>query len=324
MNVMLNNTMTVTSNNLNEDLYKFSVDWLNIRLDNVELETFFNGMHCLFPELSGECFVKRESGGVCYYPYAYYLSDCGYSSFIVNYALDDEGCLVQADTANKGQVYGILLSISGDGCRFINDLRPDGFFDFVNFLAGFDFNCTRIDVCCDILDKDNQIIPMIQEFAVNCNLDVPPIYLKSGMKRGSANYCTINPMWDKEAKDYVMNVTIGGRASKRGTLQIYDKNLELSNGRLSVYKQKLIEAYNNPDYWWRLEYRCKSFANDIFVELITSNSIYSTFLRACNRFGTFVIPPVSGLNHISEGEVLIEWACFLKFLEGLKNRKLFI
>lgn len=299
--------------------YKFTVDWLNVRLDCDDLWGLVNRLIDFLPELSIEDFCIRPNGGVCFYQNALYVPKCGHSSFTLNYMLDDNGSIIN-QASGRGNLYGILLSISGDGCRFINSLHNDAFKDFLEAIRFYNPHCSRIDVACDILDSNNLIVPMFEEFYRTCyeeDLSKVNVYYNCGLHRKTLTnktWATINPVYDRLLGKHTFNFTIGGRGCKRGAVQLYNKRVEIEQGRLSSLKSELKEAYGNPDYWYRLEYRCSSNADAVFQQLMNDYDIYAAFFQAAVSWGSFVKPKYSRLSDISYSDVIPVWQDFLDFL----------
>lgn len=319
MNVMVKNNVEVRDAFRKED-YSFTVDWLNVRLDCDNINYLLLRIFSLFPEIDVTDWEVRDKG-VCFYKEAVYLPEVGYSSVVIAFNRDDYGNIINTPTSSGGGTYGILVSISGDGCRYINSLHDNGFFDLLKAFAPFNPHCTRIDVACDIFDKDNQLVPMLQTFCdyaydrenalidFNCNLNRKP------------GWVTANLVYDDVVKDFTRNITIGGRSSTKGTLQLYNKRMEVLSGRLSDVSDAILNALGNPDYWWRLEYRCKSFAQKVYDTLAQSGNIYQTFLCAADEMGAFV---VSIPTNIQRAETCVEWLAFLAFIQKLIENKVFI
>lgn len=314
MNVMIKNNVEIRDAFREED-YSFTVDWLNVRLDCDNLDLLLCKICSVFPEIDITDFPERESGGVCFYKEAVYLAKLGYSSFVISFNRDAYGKIINK-AEKRGTTYGILVSISGDGCRYINSLHDNGFVDLLKVFAPFNPRCTRIDTACDIFDKDNQIVPLIQSFS-DCAYDREnaPIDFNCNLNR-RPGWVTCNLVYDENVNDFTRNVTIGGRSSTKGTLQLYNKRVEIESGRLSEVSDAILNAVGNPDYWWRLEYRCKSFAQKVYDTLVQSGNIYQAFLCSVEEMGSFVVPRFSP-THISQAEDCAQWLAFLCFLHNL-------
>jgi hypothetical protein len=248
-----------------------------------------------------------------FYKCGYYLPACGGSSVVFAYNVDEHGQLV-ADPAYRTN-YGVLVSVSGDGCRYLNSLIPDGMRVFMEFLTKYNPHCTRIDMACDFLDKDNEVVPLIQKYArqaydrenaeidFTCNLQRKP------------GFCTINSVYDDDVKGFTDNVTIGTRQSEKGQLQLYNKKVEMLTGRLSSIAEQTFKAYDVSDYWYRLEYRCKSFAPGVF-DCVINKGVSKAYLFAMCAFGIFIDNIYSGTNS-DKCPVVISWQEFYNFVDSL-------
>lgn len=324
MNVMVNRSKYLPADikeAFRPEDYSFSVDWLNVRLDTDNLSLVLCAIQTAFPEIDLSFWLKRDSGGVCFYKEGIYLSTLGYSSFVISFNMDENGHIINSGE-KMGDLYGIQISISGDGCRYISSLHKNGFSHLLQALKPFNPHCSRIDIACDIFDKDNMLVPMIQTFADFAYDRENALYdLNCNLKRGK-DFCTFFSVYDDIVKNFTRNITIGGRSCKKGTLQLYNKRVEVESSRLSEHSEAILNAVGNPDYWWRLEYRCKSYAHKVFMNLMESQSIYSAFLEAANGFGMFVVPIYS--NQINKAENCVEWVSFLAFVEKLMSGKVFI
>lgn len=315
MNVMVKNSSVPADvrEAFRKEDYSFTVDWLNVRLDCDNLDLLLTKICTALPEIDISAWADRDKG-VCFYKDGVYLSTLGYSSFVIAYNKDENGYIKNQATSTGGGTYGILVSISGDGCRYINSLHKNAFWDLLKCFAPFNPHCTRIDVACDIFDKDNMLEPMIQTFAdyaydrehalidFNCNLNRKP------------GWVTLNLVYDDIVQGFTRNVTIGGRSSTKGTVQLYNKRAEILQGRLSEHSEAILNAMGNPEYWRRLEYRCKSFAQKVYDTLVQSGNIYQTFLCAADEMGLFVL---SIPNNIQRADTCVEWLAFLAFVEKL-------
>lgn len=315
MNVMVKNNVEVRDA-FRQDDYSFSVDWLNVRLDCDNLDLLLLKISTVFPEIDISDWEIRDSG-VCFYKEAVYLSSLGYSSFVISFNRDTDGSIINKPL-ERGTTYGILVSISGDGCRYINSLHDNGFVDLLKVFEPFSPRCTRIDIACDIFDKENMIVPMLQTFCDSAyDRENATIDFNCNLQRKSG-WVTANLVYDDIVNDFTRNITIGGRDCKKGTVQLYNKRVEIASGRLKDVSSAILESVGNPDYWWRLEYRCKSFAQRVYDTLVQSCSIYQAFLQAANDMGTFVIPTTSS-HHITRADTCVEWVAFLDFVLKLAN-----
>ncbi|MBR7133650.1 MAG: hypothetical protein IKD04_08990 [Clostridia bacterium] len=301
--------------------YSFTVDWLNVRLDCDDIGMLILAIINKLPELELSDFEPRPGGGVCFYKCGYHIPKVGFSSIVLAYNTDEKGKIINTPSGKRGELYGILVSISGDGCRFINSLHDNAFCDFLDAISIFNPQCSRIDLACDILDKENQIVPMIHTFAATAyDRENALIDLNCGLirKRPDGKYrqwVKVDNVYDDVIDDITYNVTVGGRNSTKGTLQLYNKRVEINERHESSVAEAILNAMGDPDYWWRLEYRCKSYAQNVFDTLVQSKNVYAAFLEACTGFGEFVVSPYD-ISNIHKAQEAVEWAAFLCFLRS--------
>ncbi len=305
-----NSLISVESKNKN---YHFTCDWLNCRIDCPDIWTFLSDLQEVIPEIDINDWKFRPSGGVCFYKKGLYLPAAGLSSVVLAYNVDEHNRVIN-ECQGERSLYGVLVSLSGDGCRYINSLHEYAFFDFIQLLVRYNAVCTRIDVACDILDKDNEVIPMIQCFARSAyNYENATVDLSCNLNR-KPGWVTMTRVYDKVVGDYTDNVTIGGRNSTKGTLQVYNKRVELEMGRLSKLSQPMMEQYLYPKYWWRIEYRCKSFSQKVFLQMV-ENGIAAAYFQAMCNFGIFVEARYKG-NHRSDCPTNSSWVDFLEYVKS--------
>lgn len=303
-----------------EENTRFSVDWLNCRLDVLDLEAFFDDFCASFRSADGETPITRddikvrECGGVCFYKLGYYLPACGLSSVVFAYNLDSNGNLL-CEPGYRVQ-YGVLVSVSGDGCRYLNSLIPDGMRVFMEFLTKYNPHCTRIDMACDLLDKDNGLVPLIQKYA-DCAYDREnaEIDFTCNLQRKSG-FCSAYLVYDEDFKCFTKNVQVGTRKSEKGLLRLYNKKVEIKSGRLANISDEIFKQYGVTDYWYRLEYVCKSFAPHVF-DCVINKGVDKAYLFAMCTFGMFIENRYSGTNS-DKCPVAVSWQEFYDFIDCLK------
>ena len=299
---------------------RFSIDWLNVRLDVKDLSAFYDDLCTSFRSEQGETPLTRDmiqarpSGGVCFYQFADYIPQCGYSSILFAFNLDEHKNII--NEGKKGQTYGVLVSVSGDGCRWLNSRIPDGMYVFCSILNKYNPVCTRIDMACDFLEH-SPVVDMIQLFGMTCYTpDDMQVDLNCRLKRDN-RFCQLDLVFDPDEKKYTPNVTIGGRSSSKGTLQLYNKKVEVLTGRLSGISEQYFKEYGVTDYWWRLEYRCKSFADRVF-KFLMANNVVQAYLYAMACFGDFVESKYDRHN-VGRCPVCVDWQTFSDWILSLAN-----
>ncbi len=306
MNVNLNNFKV-------NDKIKFSVDWLQVRIDDLESpEQFINDFMEIFPNV--EC-IHRASGGVNFYKRAYYCPEVGPGGIIFGYNVDENGDFISSKVG-YGTLHGLSITVSGDGCRFLNSAIPNGFYCFVNLIARYNYNVSRIDMACDFLDDTNAIVPLIQLWAEQYYLDIDERQKCFGLQCGMhyENLVQKTLVYDPDYRQEAFNVTVGKRDSKKGVMQLYNKKVEIKKGRLSDIARDTYAQYGVTDYWWRLEYRCKSYSPTVFENLL-KNGVYAAFLSSMDGFGRFYIPHYDKHN-AALNITCVDWESFRQFIIG--------
>lgn len=295
---------------------KFNVDWLSIRLDGLDCpEDFVDEFLGIFPDL---VVAVRPCGGVNFYKHAYNVPEAGHSSIIFGWNEDENGNYIKEEAYPTP--HGLMITVSGDGCRFLNYKKQNGLYEFCKLCTKYDYNVTRIDVACDFLDKDNAIVPLIQLWAQEFYLDFDnrTYALACNMKKEGLVQRSI--VYDKVLKQETFNVTVGKRDSRKGIMQLYNKRVEVENGRLSDIAAKTFEQYGVTDYWWRLEYRCKSFSKAVFENLL-AHGVHAAFLSAMDNFGAFHVPQYES----SACDIIaIDWQAFIDEVTALIDSEDFI
>lgn len=307
----------------------FSVDWLNVRIDVKDLDGFFMDL-CLslvdpdtgYAPLTRNMIEVRSCGGVCFYKNAYYVPACGLSSLLFCFNTDSDGKLVTEWTKEQNLAHGVLVSVSGDGCRYIEDMFPGAMLKFCEILDRYNAHCSRIDLACDFLDKNNAIVPLVQLYGQQAyDRDNASVDLNCGIHR-KPGFCKLDLVFDPDSGKYETNVTVGGHASRKGTLQLYNKKVEMLQGRNRQFAKEIFAQMGVTDYWWRLEYRCKSFGDNVFRFLL-KNGIISAYRYACSCFGNFVIPIYDSIN-IGRCPLSDDWSEYLEYLDSIIQNRTFV
>ena len=286
------------------DKMKFNVDWLSIRLDGLESPIdFCIEFEKLFP---GVDVMVRPAGGINFYKNSYFVPAAGHSSILFCWNEDEDENYIKEHLSNVP--HGLFVSVSGDGCRYLNSLKENGLLEFCKLCSKYDYHVTRVDINCDFLDDTNFVVPMIQLWACQyyMNIEDKQYGLSCNLKK--ENLVNFNRVYDKVTKNICDNITVGQRDSRKGVMQLYNKRVEVQNGRLSDIAKQTFEQYGVTDYWWRLEYRCKSFSPAVFENLL-ANGVHAAFLCAMDCFGRFYIPKY-GEDHTSQNPSASEWENF--------------
>lgn len=294
------------------DSLRFSVDWVNVTVDCSSIDLFVSEL-CKASGLDYDGFEPLARGGFHWYQNSLSYVVAGRAAITLSYCLLDDGS-VPVDCSVIKQ-HGILVSISGDGCRYLDSHCKGGLRSFLKVCQKYPHNCTRLDVAMDIFDRDNPIVPLFTKFAFKAyNPEIGDLAIKSGMAR-KIGYVTSYDVWDPDLNEMTKNVNIGNRSSSKGSCCVYNKKMEIQTGRLSSMADVIFDSVGCTDYWYRVEYRCKSFvfANTCF-EAACDESAEACFYYAADELFTFV-DLTCDLHHISRCDENEVWAEFIDWLE---------
>ena len=246
------------------DSLRFSVDWVNVRVDCPSIHDFMEQI-CYYCELNPAEFLPMD-GGMHFYQNGLRYAPAGYSSIVLTWNENEDGSVPTAPTGLSNQ-YGILVSISGDGCRFLDSHTSSGLRKFLAVCGQYNYNCTRIDVAMDIFDCENPIVGLFEEFGDNAyNPNPGHINIVSGMKR-KPGWVTTHRTFDPDEGRMTSNVYIGDpRSFYKGLCVCYNKKMEMLQGRMKHHAPAIFESLGVDAYWWRVEYRLKAsnLANKAF------------------------------------------------------------
>lgn len=295
------------------DSLTFSIDWVNVTVDCPDLLKFVTEISeaC---DLDLEGFTPLARGGFHWYANSLSYAPSGYSAITLSYMLLDDGT-VPIDCSVVKQ-HGIMVSISGDGCRYLDSHTENGLRKFLNVCRQYPHNCTRLDVAMDIFDKDNPIVPLFADFAKEAyNPEPGHVAIKGNMVR-KEGYVRWMPVWDTDFKEFTSNVYIGDRTSSKGHCCVYNKKVEVRNGRLANMAQQIFDSVGCTDYWYRCEYRAKNrvLANTSF-EAACDGSPSDVFFYMADHLFTFV-DQIYSLQNISKCDVNEVWSDFMAWLEN--------
>lgn len=297
------------------DTLKFSIDWVNVRVDCSSLSEFLDKLSALGLDYAAWSEIKPLN----FYPHTISYSSAGYSSITLSYDLlagsKDNVPVCYEDSPH----YGILVSISGDGCRYLDSLVEGGLRKFLMICADYHYNCTRFDVAMDVFDRHNPIIPLFTEFAkVAYDPNPGHINIKANMRR-KEGYVRWMPVYDEDVKDYTSNVYIGDRNSTKGSCCVYNKKVEMRSGRLKALAPDVFQRLGVTDYWYRVEYRAKNakLCNGSFQVALQGSSL-DTFYYLADQMFLFV-DQVMDLSNITRCPVVDVWQQFLDWMQSQQN-----
>lgn len=288
------------------------VDWLRGIVTFTDVNDFFAQLGKIDRRLSSENFSLYGTG-LLNYSKRFVHKEVPSLTFAFNPAEpSDEDCMIASNisySVNKVNPF-ILISLSGDAIRF---LGSDSLKSLIKFLHKNEFRCTRLDLAIDCYDKDNPIVPLMQEAFSNfiCP-SVGDVTLKTQMARTPKNYqhyVNVEPKTGVVSHNYVL----GNHGSSHGMLRLYDKRFECLYGRNAKFGPELV---GDREYWYRCELELhngnhKDWAQEAFVRLATSDALYALFGKSLSDFFSIVQKKYSGVNHSDKDLVVIDWNAFI-------------
>lgn len=299
---------------------QYSFDWLNGTLPFYDVRYFFDCLEKIHPDLAFSEFHDRNRG---IYNYSTSFGLLGDSRFIVAFNPDYDNYdsnygndfgYYPMHAVNGGFNPGIFVSISGDGLRYLNSLGEDIVYKLFAFFKKNGFKASRLDVACDIYDKENPVVPLLIEafyYAVKRVAGAPT--LVSNIRRTPNNiniYVTPDPY--RNDNDFSQGISFGNHGSSWGMFRMYDKWLEVKIGRLSKYADELLEG---KDYWYRLEYELhKEHAQELF-NLFDQLSVAQCFGYAADDMFNVVIPKTENTRS-NECSISVVWTEFLEYVSS--------
>lgn len=206
-------------------------------------------------------------------------------SFSFNPEEESLSCLMASETHNNK---GILFELTGDAIRY---LGSDILKYVLKYLYSLGTKCTRIDYALDFFDKDNEIVPLMQEGCRNfMNPKTRDITVSGKIKRCPSNWQMYINAYPKAEE--TVNFTLGNHGSDHGMFRLYDKKFELLYGR---HKERAAEMLEGRDYWYRAELELHNgkeipWANDSFNHLVSCDfNIYAIIGHSFDMWFAFKI-----------------------------------
>ncbi len=303
------------------DKLQYSFDWLNGTLPFYDVRYFFDCLEKIHPDLAFSEFHDRNRG---IYNYSTSFGLLGDSRFIVAFNPDYDRYEPQYSNdfdsypmyaVDSGFNPGIFVSISGDGLRYLNSLGDDLVYKLFSFFKKNVVKGSRIDVACDIFEKDNPVVPLLIEafmYAINRQGGAPT--LVSNIRRTPENigiFLNSDPF--RKDNNFSYSIRFGNHGSSWGMFRMYDKWLEVKTGRLKKYADKLLEG---KDYWYRIEYELhKEHAQELF-NLFDELSVAQCFGYAAEDMFKVVIPK-SEKTQSDKCSISVVWAEFLEYISSI-------
>ncbi len=292
------------------DNLSFSVDWVTLRVDCDNWNTFIDGF-CELVGITDDKIISIKPRN--FYRHSYAVSVCG-ASIVFSHSADLESLpLIPTEYSAECTHYGILVNISGDGCRFLDSVCENGLMRFLQFCSQWNCNCTRIDTCMDIFERENPIYPLFTRFFDEAySSEKGRLAITSNIRRGNG-WITKTSNFDHDTHEITDNITIGKRTAC-GMCVLYNKKLEMLSGRLAPFAKDIFEQVGCTDYWYRLEYRAQNdrLANECFAAAVYDGA-EAAFAYMVEELFTFV-HSIYDDSHLSCCPVDEVWQEFLDYL----------
>lgn len=242
---------------MDKKLYKFGMDWLNGVLPVEDVSEVFKMLEMFSGKLRFDRWQLTNSGKYNY-KRRYCLDGNMTIQLMYNPVSDEElftAC--QGDDTKPGyhNNSGVFFSISGDGIRYLHTLGGEvsALNKLLFYFYRHGFRSSRFDVYCDILDENNEIVPLITEaFSYARCEQVGKPFVVTRLRRTNNNFKQYSLVDDDGNKWY--NSQLGHHGSTVGMFRCYNKFIEMSEGRLEDISEDVFKAYDVDNYWYRLEY----------------------------------------------------------------------
>lgn len=308
----------------NELSFKF--DYLNGIVPITGVDMFFESLKNISDKFDLSNWVRNTYAvrGIRNYNTRYHFM--GLNHFIVswNCSSDDEYIALTPEQS-KFNPY-IYLTISGSGLLYFSLEEQEKLF---SYLYRVGFKCTRLDVACDILNRNNDIVPyVLASFRhgsrdrkpkdvpfVTSNMSLEPkLNNKTGKIYRPVTYTT----YYTTDGDIVENMSFGNHSSDLGMFRAYDKYFErgldvCSHDALHELHRKLY-----PDnYCFRFEVELHKKHSQALFNLYCSTDmkIYDVFASAL--ISMFTIKVSKGVGYQSQlCDVSPVWTEFLTELSN--------
>ena len=312
-----------------EKNYKFGIDWINGVLPLQDVDEVFDVLGSFSSKLSKERW-HLASTGKYNYKTRYILNNKPFIQLMYNpffqLESDSEGNIVRNDSSfyasgpdDSNNPY-IFFSISGDGIRYLASIGGEmtALNKLMCYFYANGFKASRFDVYCDILDKNNEIVPLLKksfDYFLKPRVSYPT--LCTNMHRDRKNI-QIRYSYDDDGKRFY-NLQLGHHGSLFGMFRCYNKFVEVQDGRLEGFSEDIFKKYGVTDYWYRLEYEIHDSAAACFNAAMQNCcekgvfSVQSVFSSAASKMFTPVFVKGLGMK-LADSEKNVIWTDFLSFI----------
>lgn len=239
---------------------KVTVDWFNIVLHSDDVLGLTEHLEYLVPDMA----IENWQEGNCTRGYTKSLRFQGHNFIIISWNPTEENKYkVNMDhPTNKD----ILISLSGDGCRYLASFGMLS--EFLKYCKSIGCHCTRFDTALDIFAQNELVSSIVQAFKSSvlarigaCNCISSNMHLKASNVQFAA---VVDPF----TGELTENVTFGNHGSSFGMFRCYNKAAEIMQGRLVSSSDEIFEAVGCVDYWYRLEYEVHKKNADKYFQML--------------------------------------------------------
>lgn len=278
------------------------VDWFRGIVYTSDVKSFVDGLFMIDRRLSIDAFVC-DGRAKLNFSNCWRHIEVPSLSFSFNPAFDSISCFEASLTHNNS---GILFELSGDAIRY---LGSDSLTRVLRYLHKQGCKCTRIDYALDFFDKDNDIVPIMQEGCKNfMNPGTRDITVSGKIKRSPSNIQSYTNYYP--GSEPTVNYSLGNHGSDHGMFRLYDKNFETLYGR---NKSRASELIKGDGYWYRAEIELHNgmvlWANDSFHQFVDNNfNIYAAIGNAFDMWFSFKLLVYANRSEYSDVDL---WEDFI-------------
>lgn len=260
------------------------VDWFRGIVYTSDVKSFVNSLAKIDKRLSIDSFIC-DGRSKLNFSNCWRHIEVPSLSFSFNPTFDSISCFEASLTHNNS---GILFELTGDAIRY---LGSDTLKRVLRVLHKMDCKCTRIDYALDFFDKDNEIVPLMQEGCKNfMNPGTRDITVSGKIKRCPSNFqMYVNVARGEEP---TVNYNLGNHGSDHGMFRLYDKRFETLYGRNKSRSAELMKG--DGEYWYRAEIELHNgmvlWANDSFHQFVENDfNIYAAIGNAFDMWFSFKV-----------------------------------
>ena len=239
---------------------KVTVDWFNIVLHSDDVFGLIEELEYLIPEMA---FENWELGN-CTRGYTKSLRFQGHNFIIVSWnpTEDNQFKVNMEHPTNKD----ILISLSGDGCRFLASYGMLS--EFFKYCKSTGCHCTRFDIALDLFKQNELVSSIVEAFKSSVIARIGACDCISSNMHLKPSNVQFNTVIDPFSNEFTENLTFGNHGSSFGMFRCYNKAAEIMQGRLSSSADDIFQAVGCVDYWYRLEYEVHKKNADKYFQML--------------------------------------------------------